>query len=460
MKPMDSILRFGWGPGAGNRILCAGLPDVLFADGHHIGWMNPDGVWRLHDGEARFFPVLNAVGVAGVGDTWTVLCGEPEAWEICRVDWRSSEIARQSIAARAVSVGAEWAVVDRGSHRSLLNVGQTALPRVPEGAREAHPRPWIGGAGITWIAENTVYRMGSDGRVRVAGSLPGRPKGWVVGPEGAAVFEMEHGILGLAPGGGLVPLAPLDVQTVRFDAGGGRIIAWNGEGVVEIDLRTAKMSTVQPGDLRPVGFAPDAVVLDESTGTLRTLSGARVATGFCPSASAIDGVQLYGPGGTAWDLQTGEPIWTHAPLCGEHLSVVGAYIVSVGSQIEVFDRQGVATHRFALPSEADTHGPVYDVIADPPGHFFLELEETALRVPVDGQGEPARFFLDALDTLIDLDQSVAGWRCDPELPAVVRVNGDGQTIASWPIAADAVLELGGRLWCWNDDGMLLALNPV
>ena len=104
--------------------------------------------------------------------------------------------------------------------------------------------------------------------------------------------------------------------------------------------------------------------------------------------------------------------------------------------------------------------PVYDVVADPPGHFFLELEETALRVSVDGQGAPARVALDVLDTPVDPEQAVIGWHCDPEVPEVARVNGDGQTIASWPIAADGAVELNGRVWCWNDDGMLLALNPA
>jgi hypothetical protein len=453
-------LSFGWGPGPGDRMLAPGLPDALFCDGSHLGWINRDGAWRLNGNRVEFVPVSYPVGVTVCAAGWTLVRATEGGWCVHRIDWRQGTVSQTELAGRGVLAGWSWATVDLGLERRLIDLENPAAPRPPAGARDAHSRPWSDSPGLIWITDKTVYRMGPDLRVRVAGSLPATPLSWIAGPAGAAVFALDGAAWGSAPRGGLVRLPDIDVGTSRFSPDGHRLLAIHDEGIVEVDLIRGDICQEKRGAFTPVGYAESPVVMEETTGAVRTLSGHTLAEGFSPCASALDDAHLYGPGGTAWDLEAGVSLWSHAPLRGEHIAVVGDSIVSVAAEVEVFDHTGERSRHFPLPLDPDSEGPVYDIRPDPPDHVLIELEDEAVRIRLDGHriGAVQPILLEEADEPQRLESDGSAWTCCVDIPAVIRQRDDGGPRTSWPIYAESVVVIGHRAWCWNEDGMLIALD--
>ncbi len=454
------MMRFGWGPGPGHRMLAPGFPDALFADGACVGWLNRDGAWRLRDDHVAFAPISEPKGIVVTPSGWAVLSGKTQAWELHHINWDTQTVARHEFRARSVMPGCRWIVLDTGWERKVHDLLGTETPRTPTGAREAKPQPWPGGQGLVWVGGTTVYRMGDDTRVRVAGSLPVVPEAFNVGPGGSAVFATKNGVWGMAPLHPITRLPDIAFDSLRFSPDGQRVLGLSEGGVVEADLRTGSVLRAHRGDLQPVGYAPGAVVLEERTGAVRTLEGEILAGGFCPSASGRVGSRLYGPGGTAWDLEAGKAIWSHAPLKSEHLAVVGEHIVCVDHEFEIYDEAGERRRHCAVPIESDTEGPIYDVRADPPDHVLLELEDEVIRVGLDGQriGTPLPLDDVSEEPQEQVDESGRSWTCSPDQPAVTCTPSGAGLAVEWPIYAEQVAAVGDRGWCWNDDGMLIGLS--
>jgi hypothetical protein len=238
---------------------------------------------------------------------------------------------------------------------------------------------------------------------------------------------------------------------VRFSPEGDAFIATSPEAAVH--GRTADGGIIDrlPGAWLTVGFRPDPLLLDEDSGLLRTWDGAPVRSGFAPSAVARADHRLFGPGGTAWDLRTGERLWDHSPLEGDHLCVAGEQIVSVGERVEVFGLDGKRRAEFALPVNPDVDGPVYSVCAGPDDHLFFEVGDGFVVTDLTGR---------RIQTLAELpitrpdDTTSDGWRIDADSGVVLAADGG----VHWPIVADGIAHLSGRLWCWNEDGLLCGFD--
>jgi len=431
-------------------MLAPGLPDELFGDGSHLGWTTTEGLWILHEDEACLVPAAFPVGVSIAPERWLIVQGQPGGWTVTAVHPRGLQPQRWTFHSRGITVGAAWLVCDLGIQRQVISLDSGNEVSIPDGAADARPQPWTDEPGLVWTERESVYRMGSDMRVRVAGTLPAPPADWRVGPSGAAVFEVAGELWGMAPQSSPVLLFGAHLEGLRFSPSGLAVLVFGAEGIVEHCLRTGAELWRLDGHFVPVGYAPDAVFLDEISGRIRDREGVVRAEGFNPSAATLSGTQLYGPGGTAWDLKAGKRMWAHAPLVAEHLSVVGSQILALGGGLTIYSLEGDRVGHRKLPHDPETEGPIVDVHPTADGYLLIELQDGFFELYADGQRRPPR----AEHRVEERVVLEAGLQVSED-PPYIRV---AQPQRQWPLAVDGCVTVGQQLWCWNEDGMLCSLN--
>jgi hypothetical protein len=222
-------------------------------------------------------------------------------------------------------------------------------------------------------------------------------------------------------------------------------------GIEERCLNTGITLWRGSGAQQPVGFAPTPVFLDENTGRVRDAEGHVFAAGFNPSAAALDGFHLYGPGGTAWDLQAGVPLWQHAPLSAEHLIVFQDHIVSIGLDIRLFDRSGEQLRRIPLPLDPETEGWPLEVHVSDGDVLCVHLEDGPFLLSLGGHRSPPDRPCIAVSESSDFEFG------DPHGAGGFTLKTDGRS-HHWPLASDGAVVVGDRVWSWTEDGMLCAFE--
>jgi len=360
--------------------------------------------------------------------------------------WEEKEVG---VAARQPSLGTDWVVLNEGAERTVLDLETGRSVPIPVGARDARPKAWMSGCGVTWIDGLQVYRFKAGDKPRLVATLPAKPTDWQTGPAGAAVFSTDKGDFGLGPKGSLQELPPIDPETIRFSDDGNEWMAVSPEGVVRYSLETRGTLNSIHGRLVPVGFGEEPVLLDEDSGVLKTWSGSVLGTGFSPSAVCQHGTRLYGPGGTAWDMTTGEQCWDEAPLAATHIVANQGGVIQVSDRIEGFDDNGAIAFNIPLPIDSELDGEILDVHWID-GFLFFEVEDGWVQVDFDGR----RIGQEPPPVLPELSLSLPpGWTFDEELGLLSK---DG---VSFPMVIDGVaIAQDSRLLAWSEDGALYLMG--
>ncbi len=452
---MSQVLRLGWGPGPGDRMLSPGLPDLLFSDGAHLGWVTRDGAYALMEEAVHLVSVPDPTCVSISPGCWVLAQRTDSGVVVTRFNPREPAPERWTFPVRSVVAGSSWAVLDHGVERSVVALdGEVQIP-IPAGATDAHPQPWSDRPGLVWVQEGVVYRMGEDRRIRVAGTLPSQPSQWCAGPAGAALFCQGGEVWGMGPGTAPRPMESLDWEGLRFAPSGERVLGATETGVEERCLRTGQLLWSRRGHVVPVGFGPDPILLEERTGRVHDTTGTVFASGFNPCAAARVGHRLYGPGGTAWDLEEGVQHWQHAPLHAEHLAVLEDRVVAIAEDMRLYDLSGEPCGRLPLPLDLETEGAPIHVEAMAAGSLLVELEDSCFALSLSGKRTPLR------SRPLPTAQTSGRLRCSgpDEVPCLTQLDGSERPLGRWPIGADDAAIVDDRVWCWSEDGMLCALEP-
>ena len=438
-------LRTGQGPGA--RLLAAGLPDHLIASGDRLVWIGSQCLW---DQQGEFVHVVEAEGLLGInacGGRAVAVWKTPDGLQIS--DGADPDGRAITVVAREVHAGVDWAVADDGSERFVVDLSSGERPKIPVGARDARPRAWAAGAGITWLDGQQVYRFELGGRTRLSGNTGSRVEAWLSGPQGAAVFSTSRGLIATAKGKGLHPLPEVDLDSIRFSADGQEFIASDGVGIVRWNLAEGRRMEHLRGHLCPVGFSHEPILLDEDVGTLRTWSGRVLAGGFSPCAASAHGDRLYGPGGTAWSISHASRVWSEGPLAADHLMATDGGVIQVDERIIGLDLEGNVAFNIPLPIDSELDGHIYAAHWID-GLMYFEVEDGWIQVDFDGRR-------------VGAEPPPAGHTETGNLPAPWcfdeasgTLDHEGQT---WPMLFDgAVLTGDGRALAWSEDGVLCALS--
>ena len=181
---VTDVVTLGLGPGSGQRLLAPGLPDALFTDGASLGWLTRDGVYVLLEDYVHFVSAPGAVQVAASPEMWAVAAPSEEGWIITRFRARDPRPVRYEVAARSLTVGTTWAVLDVVHEREVISLQSGARIPIPAGDADARPQPFADGMGVVWVAGSAVYRLQDGGRVQSVGMLPGRPAQWLAVRQG------------------------------------------------------------------------------------------------------------------------------------------------------------------------------------------------------------------------------------------------------------------------------------
>ncbi len=440
---MSEAVRFGWGPEGGHRILAPGLPDVVFASDGLVVWINAAGFWMWKDDAVAFHPVREPVDVR-VGVERSILCfGGAGAWAVETYCNRRLDLLHvRRFEGRSIQCGTDLVVVDTGIERLVYSLSDGHEVRVPVGARDAHPRAWAHGRGITWIDQGNVYSLREGHRVRLVCRLPVEPTEWIVGPHGTAVFGCGDVTLVVHQSGSVHEFPPIDFQNVCFRSDGAQMLCVSESGIVHLDLETGGVIDHKSGLLVPVGFRDHPIVLDEDAGILKWLGGSTICRGFSPSAAALYGDILYGPGGTAWSVQAEERIWKESPLCGLFLVGHEGGVFQIDDRIIGYDLSGKRVIDIPLPIDEDIDGDIVDVHWDGES-FDFDMGDRSIRVDLQGNRTGAAGSQSASRG------SETRW-AEPCLENANMAVEIFQTDGHLPTPA-------GR-WLWGDDGMLLIVR--
>ena len=223
---MKKSVHFGWKAGCENRILAPGLPDVVQGTEGLLAWMNGSGLWMWGGDDVTLHPVQDAHGLLVTRHHSVVCVGSGPQWELYAYCNHSRQLSSvQRFQGRSICYGSALAVVDVGFERQVYDLQNGQSVHAPVGARDAHPRPWQEGAGITWLDGPNVYEKAEGERVRHVARLPGEPDAWVVGPHGAGVFLCGESTLTVHHSGVVQEFPIMDVESLRFQSDGSQILS-------------------------------------------------------------------------------------------------------------------------------------------------------------------------------------------------------------------------------------------
>jgi len=236
-------------------------------------------------------------------------------------------------------------------------------------------------------------------------------------------------------------MPPCDLGTVRFNGDGTEVLIGAAGGTAHVDLASGTIRAHRQGTLVPVGFMDGPVVFDEDAGLLKHLGGSSICDGFSPSAVAVFGDRIYGPGGTAWDLATGNRLWKDAPLCGLFLAPHADGVFQIADRIVGLNRDGGRVLDVPLPIDEAVDGEILDVRWT--GALLeFELEEECVYVDTMGQRMNVE---DHGLTSEPIGEDFEEAQC-PTLAAVPTLLVDGH------------LQGPTTTWLWNEDGMLIRVQ--
>ncbi|MDP6933340.1 MAG: hypothetical protein QGG40_10510, partial [Myxococcota bacterium] len=331
------------------RLLCPGLPDRLEGNGRSLGWTEPDGVSILHEGTVYWHPLAHPT-IQAAGCSWMVRGNGTDGPRLLRFeDGRYQDVPVPDGTVRIhAGLNCNAFVTARGTFAT--NQDGVTIP-LSIGARCAQARPWATGMGWTWVDQDTVYRT-SGSVTRAVGRLPRAPDHWVSGPQGAAVFWCGESCIVLAARGVLQPTAALYEETcVRFEPNGTHLLALGDEQIL-VDLVSGRSASAGVA-LVPVALHEGTWSLDEDTGIVVDQDGQSIAQGFVPGACAVGPRTLFGPGEGAWDLDTGDLLWTHPGLTATWLVALEDGVACIDSEVMILAGSGQVLWEWELPLDLD-----------------------------------------------------------------------------------------------------------
>jgi len=379
---------------------------------------------------------------------------------------------RRELSCSGLHLGAQWLCAWKGEQAWAEDLAEGTPVRLPMGALEARARPWSVGAGASWCLGRSLVEQAAGGSARVVGTADGPLRGLVVGPEGAAVAEAADGAWGRAPGGPLRRLAlALPLGEVAFSPDGRHALVEGPEGTARVGLHDGLVAGMRQ-DARPAGWGRWV----DPSGAVHPWRRTEGEERLPGPGLVLDG-QLHGPGGLAWDLGTGRPTGT-AWTAGADLALAtpaGVLLVEEGELL--------------LRTDEDVDEDV-ELLRLPEDETALELRQIGALVvlrctggvawgpPGEGawQWRPLPLPADRGGPLLRLDEDgsvlVPGAEQARRLPGFRRATLP--PLPSPPVFAPTpALALGlalglpldgscvapdGRIWAWQDDGLLLRLT--
>ena len=392
----------------GLQLHAAGLPEHLFTDGVRLGWADRAGLYATtgaQDAPILFLPLRGVLAVTAVSpERWIVVTAEQEVW------WGApgEGWSHRALPDARWRVGGAWLLGRRGMTHAVQTVTEGALVEVPVGSRGALPLP--DRAGLVWAGAAALYQLDGDGRVRVLDALPHGSSGLLVGPGEAVLVQTRRGVLASTSGRLLVPLeGALSVSGARVSADGQRGLLPTEDGCALYDLRSGqRLASLE--EASPVGFLGErALVLDDAHGVILDGEGAAfLEGGFLPSPPLLVDTVLYGPAGAAWDLEAGERLWESPALSAEAL---------------------------AYDDESSEDEALL---------FALHEDEVVILDAETGEDLGAEPREPSSDEGSDGDDLPEG---DVDLPEIAAAEG---------LPVEHSEAVGGRLWMWSDEGLLLS----
>jgi hypothetical protein len=425
-----------------SKDLGAGSPTLAHPP-RGVAWWRAGAARVVHDGARAYVDLGDRVAVVPLGASPDVIRDGEDllltdaagtAWRIgqgvsrhggrCNREGTHVEVHRPR--------GGSWVATTRG--RPL------ALPQGATDARELWP--WRSGPGLLWTTEGWLYRWPLDGTPRAVAQIR-EGDAVLPGPGGAFLVGRGGAWTDGAPPGGSARALP-----VAVDAGDWGV-RWSDDGmrIHGLDLAGEPVRVGLSGGHAPLAGLPldaeGAVLLGDGT-----IAGAGAAVpGIREASWALDGRWLGGPGGVVWDLTTGKKL-------------LDAPVLRLGATV-------ATTAGWATADWEDGRGvwvdPAPGRVRDP---FAVPLDEDDTIETGAAQGSVAVF-----TTANGVHWAVEGSRVTrtAKAPSPVppppdpsfRVGRDGLVVAgrAFPLPVEAAVRVGGRVWAWSTDGLLVAI-PV
>ena len=439
-------MRLNLGTGPAPRLLAPGLPDWIGADGERIGWVIRDVLFWLDQGgisAARLPDLVDEVAAAPGGWTASTALGavrvNPEDKKFTAL------LSVDEGEPLAVLPGRDCAVVVAVPEHSLVRLADGACVKLPDAATRApFLAPFATGVGLVWIDLDRLYRLTDGGIPNGLGTATGA-QAIVCGPEGATLVGFEADTLCAAPKRLAVRLgASVDVESARFSPDGLRALVGDEDGVLEVDLVAGKELRRWDGSFLPVGYAPGPVRWDRAAGTLIDSDGGVLASGLAGASPGCRGGWLAGPGGAVWSTESGQKLregLTPGLAATDGLRVV----VAEDTDVRVLDG---TTFAHALCQGGD----------DPLDAVRLDGNSVILQTL---EGETAAFSLEGAPLWRRSDgEPLPEEGTDPSgvafaeagEPSAATING-----REWPLPGDGAAIVGGEVWVWTTEGLLVAL---
>lgn len=439
-------MRLHLDPAVPTRLLAAGVPDWLGADGARIGWALRDLLFWLDGGD---------VFALRLPDVITDVCPGPHTWTVAMaLGVAEVDLATRSIRhLLSVDAGDPLQVLPGEGTALVVAVPESAYVRIEDGAaielpfaatRARFAAPFAQGAGLVWIDRERLFRQAEGGALSPLGPAGG-VEALAVGPGGAALAAVEGDTFCVAVPGLARRLGQeIDVEGARFSPDGRLALAADEAGVVEVDLATATVLRRWEGAAVPVGYAPGPIRWERTRGCLVDAEGATVAEGFAGASPSCRGGWLAGPGGAVRPLTDG--VVLRADLGEGTAATDGARVVVVDDTVvRVLDG---ATFAHGLVTGEDG----VDLVRVDDDHLTVQTFE----------GYAAAFGFDGAERWRRRDRRAVrpeSWRVpgvrlgDAEEPSETVV--DGHTLA---LPADGAVRVGAAVWLWSEEGMLVAVG--
>ncbi|MBW1877957.1 MAG: hypothetical protein JRI25_04140 [Deltaproteobacteria bacterium] len=326
---------------------------------------------------------------------------------------------------------------------------RTDVP-LPEGATRARDlRPFRRGEGVCWRSEGWLYRMAHRQAPRAIAEI-GKGQTFRVGPLGAVVIgDDEAWEQGAAPTRSARPLPTRLARTewgLRWSADGRVVAGVDPEGAaIWVDLVRGQV----------VRTVPAALPLNGSSGTLGW-DGILEVEGFdsrgwrpAESSWARRGKVLGGPGGVAWDLSVGHPLFTRAAfeLGATVATSAGWATVDWESGLGHWVDPGTGVRRDEFQVGLRTGDLISRGWADGTGAVLETAEGRQYAVK--------RGWVAAIPDHVEPPHDTMEHGLILEAGGL-RVGRRGRL---WPLPVEAAARVGDRVYAWSADGLLVVL-PV
>ncbi|MSQ01126.1 MAG: hypothetical protein EXR71_04415 [Myxococcales bacterium] len=394
------------------RLVAAGVPDWIGADGSRIGWSVRDIVFWL-DGDHIVSHQLP--------DFVDDVCATPHAWTCATAggavvvepaaDRSGHSLVVDEGAPLGVLPGADCVLVLSVPEHSLVRLADGVSVDIPDAATRARfVAPFATGVGLLWIDLEMLFRLTDGGIPQALGRVSGA-SALAVGPAGAALVSVAEDTVCAAPRSPPVRLGQgVQALTARFSPDGRRALVADEDGVLEVDLGEGKVLRRWDGPLTPVGYAPRAVRWNRSSGALLDDADQQLVGGFvCTLVTMFDGKVVR----------------------------VDSTEVRVGGARFVHDL-----------IEGDDEMDV--VVADAEGLVLQTLD-----------GAAAAFTWDGLERWRERGREVITPPASVPAGVVLAADDEPSSVgfegAHWALPADRALRAGNELWISTEEGMVVAL---